>query len=582
LDTFHYIWRFMEKHKIKFICGLVLALISSMLTLVNPYVIRDIVNQIILPANRDMNLLLKFLSIMVCVIVIRSGIKYLTSYIFESISQDVVFKLRQDMYTKIQDLDFKFFDHTKTGDIMSKMTGDLDLVRHFTAYVLYASFEQTIIFIVGITVFFFIDWRFALIQLALVPALFYFTNGLTSHVRPAFYKIRQEFSKLNSVAQENISGNRVVKAFAKEAYEIHKFTIVNENFYRAHINSSKIWQKYLPPIMTLGGMFYVSLALVGGLLVIYGIIDFGELILANGLVWTLSNPINLSGWLINDWQRFFASLSKIRELMDEQSEITSDNYSIKKDIKGKVEFDKVHFSYDNQHTLQNISFKVYPGQTVAIIGPTGCGKSTLVSLICRFYDVTSGVVKIDDTDVRDINIRTLREKVSVAQQDIFLFSDTIEGNIAYGVPKATLEEVIRVAKIADAHEFILSMPEGYDTIIGERGVGLSGGQRQRIALARALLKNPSILILDDTTSSVDMETEHEIHKTLRSYYTDKTTFIIAHRISSVKNANLILVMDNGSIVERGTHNELVALGGKYNEVFENQFGDFNNEMGGEA
>ncbi len=579
MDAFRYIWQYLKKYHFSYFFALFMVLATSVLVMVNPYISREIVDQIMVPQNYDFKLLLELLSLMITVVIIRSTIRYYCIYVFENTSQKVILELRKDMYSKLQELDFEFFDHNKTGDLMSKMTGDLDMVRHFIAWVLYTSFENIIVFITGISVLFFIDWRFALLQLVLVPVLFYFANGLASNVRPTFYNIRAQFSKLNSVAQENISGNRVVKAFAKEDYEIKKFAVANESYYRANIESAKVWQKYLPPIITLGGMFSVTLILVGGIMVINGSITMGELVMANGLVWTLSTPINFSGWLINDWQRFFAAVSKIRELMEAEPKIqTSDTAVIKKSFKGKVEFDKVYFKYEHQQTLKNISFKAHPGQTIAIIGPTGSGKSTLVNLICRFYDVTGGSVKIDDIDVRDIAVRRLRENVSVAQQDIFLFSDTIEGNIAYGVPHATLEDVVRVAKIADAHEFILNTPDGYDTIVGERGMGLSGGQKQRVALARALLKNPSILILDDTTSSVDMETEHEIHSTLRSYYTDKTTFIIAHRISSVKNANLILVLDDGEIIERGTHDELVALGGQYYMVFENQFGDFNSEV----
>jgi len=580
MDSFHYIWQYVKKYQIRYFFALSLVLVTSFLVLVNPYISRSIVDNIFMAESRDFKLLLELLSLMIGVVIIRSIIRYYFTYVFENTSQNVILQLRKDMYSKLQELDFEFFDHNKTGDLMSKLTDDLDMVRHFIAWVLYTSFENILIFITGIIVLFFIDWHFALLQLALVPILFYYANNLASNVRPTFYNIRAQFSKLNSVAQENISGNRVVKAFAKEDYEMKKFATANENYYRANIESAKVWQKYLPPLMTLGGMFSVTLILVGGIMVINGSITMGELVMANGLVWTLSNPINLSGWLINDWQRFFAAVSKIRELMEAEPRIqTKGSAVIKKSFNGKVEFNKVYFKYEEQQTLKNISFKAYPGQTIAIIGPTGSGKSTLINLICRFYDVTAGEVKIDDIDVRDIDVRRLRENVSVAQQDIFLFSDTIEGNIAYGVPHATFEDVVRVAKIADAHEFILNTPDGYDTIVGERGMGLSGGQKQRVALARALLKNPSILILDDTTSSVDMETEHEIHSTLRSYYTDKTTFIIAHRISSVKNANLILVLDDGKIIEHGTHDELVALGGQYYTVFENQFGDFNSMRG---
>lgn len=580
MDSFRYIWQYVKRHKLRYFFAIVLVILSSALFLVNPYLSKLIVDEIIMPRNYNFPLLLKYLGLMALIVLAKNFFRYIYVYSFESVSQSALQRLRTDAYSKIQQLDFEYFDKTKTGDIMSKMTGDLDIIRHFIAWVLFSSIEQTSVFTFGISVFFAIDWRLALLQLSIVPLLFFYANGLVSHARPAFVNIRKHFSKLNTVAQENISGNRVVKAFAKEDFEIKKFTEVNEGFYQAQIKSSKVGEKYLPPITTLGGMYWVILIFVGSLMVITDNMTMGELVLANGLVWTLANPIHMAGWLISDWQRFSTSVSKLCELMHAEPKIHTNTDAVaKKSFSGKVEFDRVYFRYGEQATLRNITFTAYPGQTVAIIGPTGSGKSTLVNLICRFYDVTGGSVKIDDIDVRKIDIRRLRENVAMAQQDIFLFSDTIEGNIAYGVPDAKIEDVVRVAKIADADGFIRELPEGYDTIVGERGVGLSGGQKQRIALARALLKNPSVLVLDDTTSSVDIETEYEIQQTLRRYYTDKTTFIIAHRISSVKNANLILVLDDGMIVERGTHDELIALGGQYYHVFENQYGDFNKAGG---
>lgn len=576
MDAFLFVWQYVKKYRRKYFLGLFLVLVTSVMTLINPYISKFIVDEIIIPKNPDLSLLLKYLGVMVFFVLLRTIFRYIFIYTFEEVSQRVLFGLREELYAKLQELDFEFFDRNKTGDIMSKMTGDLDLIRHFVAWVLYNSIEETAVFAVGIAVFFAIDWRLALVQLVIVPLLFYFATGLVFHARPMFYEIRKHFSRLNSVVQENISGNRVVRAFAKEDFEIRKFAAVNEGYYNAQIASAKVSRKYLPPLTMLGGMFWVILILLGSIMVINQTITMGDLVLANGLVWTLANPINMAGWLINDWQRFSTSVTKVRELMDTQPKITeSKDAEIKQVFSGKVEFDKVYFKYDVPPVLKDISFVAYPGQTIAIIGPTGSGKSTMVNLISRFYDVTGGSIRIDDIDIRDIRIKKLRETVSVAQQDIFLFSDTVEGNIAYGVPNATFADVVRVAKLADADDFIRSMPDGYDTIVGERGMGLSGGQKQRVALARALLKNPSILVLDDTTSSVDMETEHEIHQTLRRFYHDKTTFVIAHRISSVKDANLILVFDDGRIVERGTHDELVKLRGKYYQVFENQFGDFN-------
>jgi ATP-binding cassette subfamily B protein len=292
--------------------------------------------------------------------------------------------------------------------------------------------------------------------------------------------------------------------------------------------------------------------------------------------------MRMAGWLVNDVQRFIASAEKVEDLLNTKPRIANEVEIINiKDFKGIVEFDHVHFSYGEGTVLMDINFKVKPGQTVAIIGPTGAGKSTLVNLLSRFYDTTSGEVKVDGINVRECDLHALREGMAMVMQDIFLFSDTIEGNIAYGNPTASIENVQSAAKMAEAHEFITALPDGYDTIVGERGVGLSGGQRQRIALARAILKDPAILILDDTTSSVDMETELKIQNTLKSILQNKTCFIIAHRISSVKEADLILVMDNGRIIERGKHEELLKKKGYYFNVYKNQYGNFDHKLHGQ-
>ncbi len=286
--------------------------------------------------------------------------------------------------------------------------------------------------------------------------------------------------------------------------------------------------------------------------------------------------MRMAGYLINDTERFIASSIKIRELLNTDCNIKNIKSPISLDkIKGDILFDNVSFNYGNAATLKNISFHAKVGQTIGIVGPTGCGKSTLVNLISRFYDTTEGKIYIDDIPIKNLDIKVLRQNIGMAMQDIFLFSDTIEGNIAYGSPTSTLDEVKKIATVAEAHKFIMEMPDGYDTIIGERGVGLSGGQRQRISLARALLKNPSILILDDTTSAVDMETEAKIQQEVNINNISRTNFIISHRISSVKSADLILVLNNGEIIERGTHEDLLLQKKYYYSIFKNQFGNFN-------
>jgi ATP-binding cassette subfamily B protein len=321
------------------------------------------------------------------------------------------------------------------------------------------------------------------------------------------------------------------------------------------------------------------MVLVGGMWVINGELTMGELVTFNSLIFAINNPLRMAGWIINDVQRFAASGEKLIELWKAETKIDNSVNPIKlESLKGRIKFNNVSFSYDDEEpVLKNVNLEVNTGETIGIIGPTGSGKSTLISLLCRFYDCTEGNITVNDFDLKDLDLNYLRKNIAVAMQDIFLFSDTIEGNIAYGVPDASFEQVKKAAELAGAHDFIMKFPEGYNTIVGERGVGLSGGQRQRIALARALIKNPSILILDDTTSAVDMETEHAIQVELNKFNENITTFIIAHRISSVKNADKILVLDEGRIIEQGNHEELMNKKKYYYDIYMNQFGNFDEE-----
>ncbi len=573
MTEFKWIWQYLKKRKIAFLATFIFITCVILLNLVNPFVQGMIVDRVI--KGGETAILLTLAMIMIGATVLKAVVRYFQQYMAEKVSQGAVFDIRKDIYSKVQVLDFDFFDKTKTGDIMSRLTGDLEAVRHFTAGVIFSMFTNVVTFITVIIILFSINAVFTLALLAVAPFIGILTFKLATVVKPVFSEIREQFSKLNSVVQENISGNRVIKAFAREEYEIYKFSRENEGFKEKNLDAANIWEKYLPVLDSLAGVLSVVIIVVGGILVINDRITLGQLVTFNGFVWALNGPMRMAGWLINDTQRFAASSEKIMLLLARDPKVANNGKPLEKErLAGLVEFRNVGFAYGEEKVLKGISFKAKPGQTVAVVGPTGAGKSSLVNLITRFYDCTEGEVLIDGADIKKYDLRKLRENIAVAMQDIFLFSDTIEGNIAYGVPDISVEKVEEAAGMADAHGFITGFNEGYDTIIGERGVGLSGGQKQRIALARAIIKDPAVLILDDTTSSVDIETEHEIHKTLKDFYRDKTTFVIAHRISSVKNADLILVLDNGRIAERGTHDELLAQKGYYHSVFVNQYGDF--------
>ena len=574
MESLKWIIGYLKYHIPKYSIALILVLITSLLSMINPFLAGDIVDRVL--NGNEKNILIPILIIMLVVVVIKGILTYTYQMIFERVSQDILLNIRKDLYSKLLKLDFDYYNNTKTGDIMARMTGDTDALRHFIAWVVYNILSNLSVFIFAIISMAIVSLPLTLFMLAICPIIAIITIKMGVQISPTFYNIREAYSRLNSVTQENISGNRVVKAFSREDYEIEKFNKENLNYKEKNMDTTKIIGKYMPVLEYLSSFLSIIMILVGGILVINKSMTLGDLVIFNGLLWALNNPMRMAGYLINDTERFIASSIKIRELLNTESNIKNSKAPVKSErIHGDILFDNVSFNYGDTAALKNVSFEAKCGQTIGIIGPTGAGKSTLVNLICRFYDATEGEILIDYTPIKNIDIKQLRSSIGMAMQDIFLFSDTIEGNIAYGNPSVSLDKVKDIAKLSEAHGFISEMPEGYDTIIGERGVGLSGGQRQRISLARALITNPSILILDDTTSAVDMETEFKIQKEVNLNNPNRTNFIIAHRISSVKSADLILVLDNGRIIESGTHDSLVNNKGYYYEVYKTQFGDFN-------
>lgn len=570
-----WLWHNLKGYRVMYIMALCFSVVCQGLFLIYPIFGQTIVDTFISSPDALENLeTKKDYLIMLCLGIVlftlfRTSLQYLTNILYEKTSQGMIYKIRNYLYENVQRQDMRFYDRNRTGDLMTRLSGDLDMVRHAVAWIIKNFLEALSLFVISVVYFFMLDPLMAICLLALTPAIFFIALAFRKKVGPMYVDLRERLSILNTAAQENISGNRVVKAFAREDYEIEKFGEKNKDFSDANKKAAMTWLTYFPYLETTCQALGVVMLFVGGIFVINGRMSFGEFAAFNGMIWTIENPMRMFGSLINDLQRFMASANKIIEVYYARPIIIDrpDAVDHKERFKGEIEFKNVSFKYDNTTVLENISFKINPGETVAIMGETGSGKTSLVNLIPRFYDATSGEVLVDGINVRMLKLNQLRGNIGMATQDVLLFSDTIDGNIAFGNSSMPENEVKQYAKLAAADEFISKMQDGYETIIGERGVGLSGGQKQRISLARALAIKPAILILDDTTSAVDLETEKYIQESLKSLDFPCTKIIIAQRISSTKDADKIIILKDGKIAEMGTHDELLRLGGYYSEVF---------------
>ena len=558
--------------------ALCICVVSCVILLVNPALSRRLIDDVIIAQNPEP--LIPILLIMLAVKVLREGSRYVMVLLMETDSQNMIFNLRKRLYEKMQYNDMRFFDNNRTGDLMTRMSADLDWCRHFMSYINYRIVDAVCTFAFAMIYLFTVNWKLTMMLVVITPALLVISKVLRKRVRPRFVFMREKLSEMNTAAQENIAGNRVVKSFAREEYEKERFEERNQAFMDSHLKINKVWLTFFPMIEMLVNAIQLVNVFVGGLFIIRGEITPGELAIFTGLSWAVSNPMRELGTLINDLQRFSTSAAKVIELFYSQPEITDDEDAEHHDrVTGDIEFRNVSFNMEGKDILKDVSFRLPAGKTLAVMGPTGSGKTTLIHLLARFYDVTEGQVLVDGCDVRRWKLQELRGGIGTATQDVFLFSDTVEGNIAFGNQDLSLDEVKDFAARADAAEFIDHLPEGYDTIIGERGVGLSGGQRQRIALARAMAVKPGILVMDDTTSAVDSETEQYIQDQLRKLPFECTKFIIAQRISSMRDADLILVVENGTITERGTHEELMAQKGYYWQTYCLQYGIPMGEVG---
>ena len=496
-------------------------------------------------------------------------------YYGEWLTHRVAYDLRNQFFDHTQRLSFSFHNQTQTGDLMSRATSDIAETERFIGIGL-MDLVATILLLFGVVLaMFFTNPPLALLALAPIPVLIFMTIRFGGIVRPMFKGIQEQMGVLSTTMQESLTGIRVVKAFARERHELWKFDAGNEQWFSRRYRLIRLWANNWPFFTFTLAISIFILLWFGGPLAIEGSITVGSLFAMISYVLMLNGPVQRMGFLVNLAATAGASVSRIFEIIDTPNEIVEKkNARSVAPVSGRVVFKQVSFSYNGgSQILSDISFAVEPGQTIALMGPTGSGKSTLTSLIPRFYDPVSGSLDIEGLDSREWKLEDLRGNIGIVMQDTFLFSDSIAENIAYGRPEAGQEAIEEVSRAARAHDFIMSFTEGYDTRIGERGVTLSGGQKQRIAIARALLTDPRILILDDSTSSVDTETEHLIQQALNALMLGRTTFVIAQRLLTLKEADCILVMDHGRIVQRGTHDQLLDEGGLYQEIYDLQLKD---------
>jgi len=553
---------------------------SVILLTVEPKIISHIVDDILKPMFSDSSVkteevlaeVVPLLLVALCVVATRALLKFWANVERDEVAYRALLILREDMYEKIGAQSRNFFMKNRSGDLINKCTGDLDTMRHFMSWVSYNMFECFVMVAVVLSVFFSISWEFTLCLLAISPLAFITAIRMGKIVRPIFGNARAQLSRLNTMVQENISGNRVVRAFCREPFEIEKFDAENEKYYELQLEGNRLWVKYAPILETAANIMNSCAIIIGALLCIYDKITLGDLVIFTSLSWMLNNPMQQLGFFINDLQRFMASCERVHELYDTETDIKSPENAVTKEITGEITLKDVTLAYGEDEVLKNINLHIPAGSTVGIMGATGSGKTTLLNVITRFVDVTSGSVLVDGVDVKEYDLQHLRRNIGIALQDVFLFSDTAEANIAYGVPDVSEEEIKKAAVDADADSFVSQLPEGYDTIVGERGMGLSGGQKQRLALARALAMNAPILMLDDTTSAVDLETEKYIQEHIAAREKKVTKIIVAQRITAVKNADFIVILENGQITEQGTHKELLQKQGYYYKIYRIQQG----------
>jgi ATP-binding cassette subfamily B protein len=544
--------------------------LSTGLSLIIPWLIAYVIDAG-LQHGQLSNLLLVALAILVSS-ALRGLFAYGQGYLSQSVSNLVAYDLRNQVYDHLQKLSFAFHDESETGQLMSRLTVDIEAVRNFITLGLLRSLLTLVTFAAITVILFRLDAYLALVTLISVPILVFLSVQVARRLRPLWMNVQNENGELGTVMQESLSGVRVVKAFAREEFEIAKFGAKNQELRTMNMSAMRLSAWNQPLMLLVINIITVLVVWIGGVAVIGNHLSIGVLAAITQYILLLNTPVRAFGFMVTWFMRGLSGGERIFSVLDVQSTINdAPNARTLKNVQGHVTFEHVAFSYNKgPEVLHDITIDAHPGQIIALLGATGSGKSTILSLLPRFYDPTQGRLTIDGNDLREVTQRSLRQNIGLVLQDVFLFNATLRDNIAYGVANATDEQIMAAAKVARIHDFALTLPDGYDTWVGERGVTLSGGQKQRVAIARTLLLNPRILVLDDSTSSVDMETEYLIQQALDAVMSGRTTFVVASRLRTIKNADQILILDKGSIVERGTHESLLALNGAYTRLYDLQ------------
>lgn len=572
MKSLKYLNKYFFRYKNKLLLGMLFILCSNAAQVYIPILLKDSIDS--LKNNITADKILEYSILIIGVALIGGVFRFLIRTTIIVVSRRIEYDLRSDFWSHIQTLPTRFFQNTSTGNLMAHATNDISAVRMYIGPAVMYSVDTVSKFIIVIVIMLSLNPELTIYTLIPLPLLSFFVYNLSKKIHLKFTKIQEKFSEITTKAQESFSGIRVIKSYVREESEIKHFTKLSDEYLKRNMDKVKIQALFMPLLFLITGISVIVVIWVGGSMVINGNLTIGEMIAFIAYLSLLIWPVIAFGWVINIIQQAAASMKRLLKIFSEVDEVkdSSETEIEKNKIDGDIEFKDVSFRYqpDSVDILKNISFKIRRGETTAIVGHTGSGKTSIINLIPRLYDVTKGELLIDGIDVKKISKKILRKNIGLVSQETFLFSDSLANNIGYGVGEGNDRIISNVSEISQLHKDIDSFNDGYDTVLGERGITLSGGQKQRASLARALAINPKILILDDSFSAVDTNTEEEILKNLKDFMKDRTSIIISHRISTVKNADMILVLENGRIIERGTHNELVELGGSYSELHNKQ------------